>query len=78
MNVNKAIREAASKQANKDSKALPRAATYRAESNGEAKGEYHQPGYGLYFCLHDRTYYEPCLKCRRTTREALINLQNAL
>jgi hypothetical protein len=70
------IRRAAERQAAIDSKALPKATTYR--SSEELKGEYHQPGYGLYFCLHDRTYYEACGKCRRTTREALINLQNIL
>jgi len=72
------IRRAAERQAAIDSRPLPKATTYRIKSNGEAKGEYHQPGYGLYFCLHDRTYYEACLKCRRTRREALINLLNAL
>ena len=77
-NPNSIIRRIAEAQARRDSKALPKASTVREKSLNERKGEYHQPGYGLYFCLHDRTYFEPCNNCRRTKRDAIINLQNAL
>jgi hypothetical protein len=76
MNVNKTIREAASKQASSDSRPLPKASTRRIKSKIEREAEYHQVGYGLHFCFHDRTYYEPCLKCRRTKRDAERNLFN--
>ena len=78
MNINREIRIAAEKQAKRDSEALPKASTKRVRSTNELRGEYHQPGYGLYFCFHNKTYYEVCTKCRRTTRDAFINIQNAL
>lgn len=72
--MNNPIRKLAERQAAIDSKALPKAHTRREKSKGEAEAEYHEPGYGLYFCLHDRTYYEPCGACKRTRGEAKRNL----
>ena len=78
MNIKNTIRRAAEAQARHDSEALPRAAIKRVRSTNELRGEYHQPGYGLYFCFHNKTYYEPCTTSERTTRDAFINIQNAL
>lgn len=74
--MNNTIRRLAERQAEIDSRALPKAATKRIKSTTEANAEYHQQGYGLHFCLHDRTYYEVCSACRRTRREAKRNLSN--
>jgi hypothetical protein len=76
MNINKAIHDGAAAQANKDARPLPKASTRRIKSKTEREAEYHQVGYGLHFCFHDRTYYEPCLKCRRSKAEALRNLSS--
>lgn len=76
MNPNKILHDSAARQASIDSKALPKAATRRIKSSNELKMEYHSVGYGLHFCLHDRTYYEPCKECRRSKRKALNNLSN--
>lgn len=70
------IRRLAEEQARRDSKALPRRKIVRAKSNNELNAEYHQPGYGLHFCMHDRTYYEVCPRCKRTAKEALRNLSS--
>lgn len=78
MNINREIRRAAAKQAASDAQALPYASIKRERSSNELKGEYHQPGHGLYFCFHNKTYYEPCSACKRTTRDTFINIQNAL
>lgn len=70
------IRRLAEKQARLDSEALPRAATKRIKSKGEAANEYHEQGYYLYFCFHNKTLYEPCTACHRTKRDAKRNLSN--
>lgn len=74
MNINNTIRRMASKQADKDSAALPRAATKRIKSNTEAMAEYHPVGYGLHFCFHGKSYYEVCTVCKRTRSDAKRNL----
>jgi len=76
MNSDKAIRRAAAEQASKDARQLPKAHTRREKSNTEKNAEYHLQGYGLYFCLHDKSYYEVCPACKRTRREALRNLSS--
>jgi hypothetical protein len=35
-------------------------------------------GYGLFFCVHDRPYFMPCRNCRRGTKAAQREAQNAL
>jgi hypothetical protein len=76
MNIEKAIRAATSRQADIDSCALPKATLKRAKSKNELEIKYHPQAYGLYFCLHDKSYFEPCLNCRRTKAEGLANLLN--
>ncbi len=70
------IRKLAERQAPLDSRALPKAHTKREKSLTEREAEYHEVGYGLHFCCHDKTYYEPCNACRRTRSEARANLLN--
>jgi hypothetical protein len=74
MNYTRTLRVLASRQADKDSAALPKAHTTRSRSTNELNAEYHQPGYGLHFCFHGRTYYEPCKTCRRSSKDAALNL----
>lgn len=76
MNIEKAIRAAQARQASLDSKVLPKASTKRIKSLTESLTEYHSQGYGIHFCFHDRSYYEPCTTCKRTKRDALHNLLN--
>ncbi len=70
------IRRLAEEQARRDSQALPKASLKRIKSLNELKTEYHQQGYGLHFCLHDKTYYEPCNACKRTKADAKRNLNS--
>ena len=76
MNIEKAIRAAQARQASIDSKALPKASTRRVKSLNESLAEYHEQGYYLYFCFHDKTIYEPCGACHRTKGDAKRNLEN--
>lgn len=74
--TNNLIRKLAAKQAQSDAQPLPCASIKRKKSLNELDAEYHQQGYGLHFCLHSKTYYEPCTKCKRTRRDAKRNLSN--
>ena len=76
MNIERTIRRAAERQAQSDSEALPKAATRREKSNSEANAEYKPQGYGLHFCLHNKSYYEVCAACRRTKSDAQRNLSS--
>ena len=76
MNTERIIRRAAERQASKDSQALPKAHTRREKSNGEANAVYRPVGTGLYFCFHEKSYYEPCGKCRRSSADAKRNLES--
>ena len=76
MNIERKIREAYAAQASKDARPLPRAHTRREKSNTESNAEWHPQGYGLHFCLHDKTYYEVCARCKRTRRDAERNLSS--
>lgn len=74
MNTESTIRRLAAEQASKDSRGLPKPATRRIKSSNELGEAYKPQGYGLYFCLHDKSYYEVCKTCRRTRRDAQRNL----
>jgi hypothetical protein len=76
MNINNTIRRLASKQADRDSEALPKSHTRRVKSLNESLREYKPQGYYLYFCFHNKTLYEPCTACKRTTANAKHNLSN--
>ena len=76
MNTTRILRVLASRQADKDSKALPKAHTTRSKSLNELNAEYHPQGYGIHFCFHGKTYYEPCTTCRRSKADAKRNLRN--
>ena len=76
MNIDRAIGKAASAQASKDSKAFPKAALRREKSMNEANAVYRPVGTGLHFCFHDKSYYQPCTKCRRSKRDAQRNLSS--
>lgn len=74
MNINSTIRRLTADQATKDGRLLPSARIKREKSKNEREAEYHPQGYGLYICLHDKSYYEVCTSCKRTKREAQANL----
>jgi hypothetical protein len=74
MSINNIIRRAAEAQARRDSAALPRASTIRVKSLNESLREYKPQGYYLYFCFHNKTLYESCIACKRTTADAKHNL----
>lgn len=76
MNIKNTIRRAAERQARSDSEALPKSSIKRKKSLNESLNEYHPQGYGLHFCLHSKTYYEPCNACKRTRHDAQRNLSN--
>lgn len=68
------IRRLAERQAAIDSRDLPKAATKREPSHGEAMREAKPIGYRLHYCFHERSYYEVCTKCRRSRVDAMRNL----
>lgn len=76
MNPNTTIRRLAAKQADIDIRALPKAATRRIKSANEAEAIFHFTEYYKHFCFHNKTYYEPCSKCRRTNADAKRNLSS--
>ena len=76
MNSEGTIRRLAERQAARDSVATLKNSIKREKSLNESLTEYHQPGYGLHFCLHGKTYYELCSNCKRTRREVERNLRN--
>lgn len=76
MSIDSIIRRAAERQASLDSEALPKSHTLRIKSLNERDAKYNPVGYGLYFCLHDKSYYEICTACRRTTAEVQRNISS--
>lgn len=39
---------------------------------------YHPKGYYVVFCAHDRPYIVPCVRCKRSVKEAQANLAKLL
>ena len=39
---------------------------------------YRPQGYGTIYCVHNKTYFEPCPRCKRGKREADLHLQKFL
>jgi hypothetical protein len=78
MNIEKAILRAIARKADADSRALPKSHTRREESKTEAQRAYHPQGHGLYFCLHNKSYFDKCSACHRTSGEARANFEKFL
>ena len=76
--VDRIIRDAARNAACEQAEELPRARTVREPSNAEQLREYVPYGYHALFCFHDKSYYEPCDKCRRNESDARGNLKHFL
>ena len=76
--VDRIIRDAARNAAREQAAPLPKAHTVREPSVAEQLREYIPYGYHALFCFHDKSYYEPCAKCRRDAQDAQRNLQNFL
>jgi hypothetical protein len=47
----------------------------RQKGTTEPVQHYQKPGHGLFFCLHERSYFVECRNCRRTLQEAEENEQ---
>lgn len=48
---------------------------FRVKGTTEPKQHYQKPGHGLFFCLHERSYFTECRNCRRTKSEGEANEQ---
>ena len=51
---------------------------YRTKGTTEPVQHYQVPGHGILFCLHERSYFVECTKCRRTRSEGETNEQEFL
>lgn len=47
--------------------------TKREPSKNELNAEYKPIGYGILFCCHSKSYFEPCSNCKRNTSEGRRN-----
>jgi hypothetical protein len=45
----------------------------REKSPTEPRQHYQKPGHGLFFCLHERSYFVECRACRRTRSDGEEN-----
>lgn len=69
---NKILLDLRKKQAQKDSRPLPTLTIKREPSVTERNAVYRGPGYGLLFCVHSKSYFEPCSACRRNKADARL------
>jgi hypothetical protein len=49
---------------------IEHASQIRVKSASEPVQHYQKPGHGLFFCLHERSYFVECRQCRRDLKEA--------
>ncbi len=49
---------------------IEHASQIRQKGNTEPRQRYQKPGHGLFFCLHERSYFTECVACRRSRSEA--------
>ena len=76
MNLSRIRRDSIRKQAELDSRQLPKAAITREPSTNEASASYRE--WNPLLCVHLFSYYEPCVSCKRTKLAAGRNLQTFL
>lgn len=50
--------------------------TKREPSANEKEAEYLPIGYGILFCCHKRSFFEPCQSCKRDTKRANFLLKH--
>lgn len=72
MNLKKLVHDYHERRAAEDSKPLPAVALPFIPPDTVRKATWRQPGYGLLFCVHGKSYFEPCAAttCRRNKKEA--------
>ena len=70
MKLEKILADIAKRNASADSRLLPTPSTRREPSASETQATYQPPNYGLLFCPHSKSYFEPCSACRRTAKQA--------
>jgi hypothetical protein len=70
--LEKEMSKAFQKVLNDKAQLLPKADLVREPSLNEQKREYHVRGTQLLFCVHGKSFFEPCnaTTCRRTWKEA--------
>lgn len=66
------LSKAFQKVCNDKARLLPKANLVREPSTNEREARYREPGAGLLFCVHGKSFFEPCNQttCRRTWKEA--------
>jgi hypothetical protein len=52
-----------------------KAALHREVSATESNTPYYGVGFHILHCVHDRSYFVPCINCRRSKGEALEHLR---
>lgn len=53
---------------------IEHASQIRVKSASEPVQHYQKPGHGLFFCLHERSYFVECRQCRRDRTECEANM----
>lgn len=71
--LNKAFKEALLRRLSDESRMPSTPRTVRESSSTEQNAVYNPPGYGLLFCFHNKSLFEPCSACKRT--KAIARLQ---
>jgi hypothetical protein len=70
--LNKAFKEAYLRKLKSEGRELPTPQTMRQPSTNESQREWKPAQYGLLFCVHNKSYYEPCKACRRDKKECQL------
>jgi hypothetical protein len=47
----------------------------REQSKTERDVTWHKRGHFLYFCVHDKSKFTPCVSCKRTQHDAELNYE---
>jgi hypothetical protein len=68
--LKKIVHDIRERQANADSRQLPTPSCVREKSSTERNAEWHPPQWGILFCTHNKSYFEPCSACRRDKKRA--------
>lgn len=75
MNPKTILRRLYERDAAESSKQLPTPHTVREPSSNERAATYQPPNTGILFCVHAKSYFEPCPSCKRTNGRAKENVE---
>ena len=70
VNLDRILRDLASRRAAEDSRLLPTPSTRREASASERNAVYTPPNFGILFCPHSKSYFDVCPNCHRTRKDA--------